>query len=105
MTVIGFTGVQKMGEHPGVYKSGYAAQKQGRCAHCGNYFKDGDSTEVDHTVPTSLGGKNEYNNGNSIGTATIKKTATDGSLGTKSSCNSAKPKPLVKLDNGKTTRW
>ncbi|MBA2749267.1 MAG: group II intron reverse transcriptase/maturase, partial [Tatlockia sp.] len=88
----------RMGNHPQVSTrvATLLKKQKGKCAHCGNYFKDGDSTEVDHIVPTSIGGKNAYNNWQLLHRhCHDKKTATDGSLGTKSSCNSAKPKPPV----------
>ena len=93
----------RMGNHPEVpSRVAILLKKQkGKCAHCGNYFTNGDSTEVDHIVPTSNGGKNAYNNWQLLHRhCHDKKTATDGSLGTKSSCNSAKPKPPVQPDNG-----
>jgi RNA-directed DNA polymerase len=93
----------RMGNHPEV--SARVAlllkRQKGKCPHCKNYFTDGDSTEVDHIVPTSLGGKNAYNNWQLLHRhCHDKKTATDGSLGTKSNCNSVKPKPPVSPDNG-----
>ena len=92
-----------MGEHPEVSTrvATMLKRQKGKCVHCGNYFKDGESTEVDHIVPTSMGGKNAYNNWQLLHRhCHDKKTAKDGSLGTKSSCNSAKPKPPVEPDNG-----
>nr|WP_233221174.1 group II intron maturase-specific domain-containing protein [Chlorogloea sp. CCALA 695] len=93
----------RMGEHPKVSTrvATLLKRQKGKCVHCGNYFKDGEWTEVDHIVPTSMGGKNAYNNWQLLHRhCHDKKTATDGSLGTKSSCNSAKPKPPVEPDNG-----
>ncbi|MHC5756010.1 MAG: HNH endonuclease, partial [Nostoc sp.] len=37
------------------------AQK-GKCAHCGLYFREDDLIEVDHIIPTSVGGKDRYDN-------------------------------------------
>ncbi|MBP0036063.1 MAG: group II intron reverse transcriptase/maturase [Roseofilum sp. Belize BBD 4] len=38
-------------------------QKQkGKCNHCGLYFTDTDLIEVDHIIPKSKGGKDEYKN-------------------------------------------
>ncbi|MBC1242057.1 group II intron reverse transcriptase/maturase [Nostoc sp. 2RC] len=37
-------------------------QQKGKCAHCNLYFSDNDLMEVDHIIPKSQGGKNEYNN-------------------------------------------
>jgi RNA-directed DNA polymerase len=93
----------RMGNHPEVSTrvATLLKRQKGICAHCKNYFKDGDSIEVDHIVPTSIGGKNSYNNWQLLHRhCHDKKTAKDGSLGTKSSCKSAKPKPPVAPDNG-----
>jgi len=92
-----------MGNHPQVSTRVATLLKwqKGKCAYCKNYFTDGDSTEVDHIVPTSMGGKNAYNNWQLLHRhCHDKKTANDGSLGTKSSCNSVKPKPPVEPDDG-----
>jgi len=35
---------------------------KGKCARCGLTFRDGDKWEVDHILPTSLGGKDWYTN-------------------------------------------
>ena len=93
----------RMGVHPEVSTrvATLLKRQKGVCVHCKNYFKDGDSTEVDHIVPTSMGGKNSYDNWQLLHRhCHDKKTANDGSLGTKSSCNSAKPKPPVAPNNG-----
>ncbi len=37
------------------------AQK-GKCPHCGLHFREGDVMEVDHIIPKSKGGKDEYKN-------------------------------------------
>lgn len=37
-------------------------RQQGKCKWCGLKFKDGDSIELDHHIPRSLGGKNEMGN-------------------------------------------
>lgn len=67
-----------------------------KCAHCDNYFKDGDSIEVDHIIPKSKGGRESYDNWQLLHRhCHDTKTANDGSLGNKSSCKSAKPKPPV----------
>ena len=54
----------RMGNHPQVSTrvATLLKRQKGICAHCKNYFTDGDSIEVDHIVPTSLGGKNAHNN-------------------------------------------
>lgn len=37
-------------------------QQKGKCAHCNLYFSDNDLMEVDHKIPKSQGGKDEYSN-------------------------------------------
>jgi len=37
-------------------------RQQGKCERCGLTFMDGDKWEVDHVLPTSLGGKDWYTN-------------------------------------------
>lgn len=75
-------------------------KQKGKCAHCGLYFKDGDSIEVDHIIPKSKGGKNEYKNWQLLHRhCHDTKTASDGSSGNKSNCNSVKPKPPVEPDH------
>ena len=71
-------------------------RQKGKCAHCDNYFKEGDSIEVDHIIPKSLGGRESYDNWQLLHRhCHDTKTVNDGSFGNKSSCNSAKPKPPV----------
>jgi RNA-directed DNA polymerase len=36
--------------------------QQWQCPRCGLYFKDGDVLEIDHSIPTALGGKDNLNN-------------------------------------------
>ncbi|WP_293126039.1 group II intron reverse transcriptase/maturase [Microcoleus sp. bin38.metabat.b11b12b14.051] len=36
--------------------------QKGKCTHCGLYFTPEDTVEVDHILPRSLGGKDEYKN-------------------------------------------
>lgn len=74
-----------MGNHPEVSTrvATLLKRQKGLCTHCKNYFKDGDSIEVDHIVPTYNGGKNSYNNWQLLDRhCHDKKTAKDGSLGT-----------------------
>jgi len=54
----------RMSKHPEAPKNVVTLLKKqnGRCAHCGLFFKDGDIWEVDHIVPKSKGGKNDYKN-------------------------------------------
>ncbi|NET51748.1 MAG: group II intron reverse transcriptase/maturase [Merismopedia sp. SIO2A8] len=88
----------RMGEHPevSIRTAKLLKRQKGKCAHCDNYFKDGDSIEVDHIIPKASGGKDCYQNWQLLHRhCHDKKTAHDGSLGNKSSCNSAKPKPPV----------
>ena len=71
-------------------------KQKGKCTHCGYYFKDGDVIELDHIIPKSLGGKDEYKNWQLLHRhCHDTKTALDGSYGTQSGCNSAEPKPPV----------
>ena len=37
-------------------------KQKGKCPHCGQYFTSSDLLEVDHIIPRSKGGKNEYKN-------------------------------------------
>ncbi len=92
----------RMGVHPEVPARVAKLLKlqKGKCAHCVNYFKDGDIIECDHLIPKSKDGKDEYKNWQLLHRhCHDKKTTLDGSLGNKSSCNSAKPKPPVELSN------
>jgi RNA-directed DNA polymerase len=89
----------RMGVHPELPArvATLLKRQKGKCAHCGNYFKDGDLIEVDHIIPKSKGGKESYDNWQLLHRhCHDKKTASDGNLGTKSNCNSVKPKLLVK---------
>jgi len=36
--------------------------QQWQCPRCGLYFKDGDLLEVDHSIPTAIGGKDDMSN-------------------------------------------
>ena len=86
----------RMGKNPEMPKrtASLLKQQKGKCAHCGHYFKDGDVIELDHKVPKSKGGKDEYKNWQLLHRhCHDTKTASDGSYGTKSGCNSTKPKP------------
>ncbi|MEG4397354.1 group II intron reverse transcriptase/maturase [Microcoleus sp. BROC3] len=88
----------RMGVHPEIPArvAKLLKRQKGKCTHCDNYFKDGDSIEVDHIIPKSKGGKESYDNWQLLHRhCHDTKTASDGSLGNKSSCNSAKPKPPV----------
>jgi len=54
----------RMGKHPEMPKrtASLLKKQKGKCAHCGLFFRDGDLLEVDHIVPRSKGGKDEYKN-------------------------------------------
>jgi len=74
-------------------------KQKGKCTHCGLFFRENDVLEVDHKIPKSQGGKNLYDNSQLLHRhCHDTKTANDGSLGTKSGCNSAEPKPNRKLE-------
>ena len=56
-------------------------KQKGKCNHCGMYFTDTDLVEVDHIIPKSLGGKEEYKNLQLLHKhCHDSKTASDGSL-------------------------
>ncbi|MEB3829200.1 hypothetical protein LKK83_17105, partial [Phormidium sp. CCY1219] len=52
----------RMGKQPGVPTrvSKLLKKQKGKCTHCGHYFKEEDIMEIDHIVPETLGGKDEY---------------------------------------------
>ena len=88
----------RMGKHPEMPKrtASLLKKQKGKCAHCGLYFKDGDVIELDHIIPKSKGGKDEYNNWQLLHRhCHDTKTANDSSHGTQSGCNSAEPKPPI----------
>ena len=73
-----------MGRHPEMpaTKATLLLKQKGKCKYCNLHFKDDDLMEVDHIVPKSKGGKNEYKNFQLLHRhCHDKKTATDGSLG------------------------
>jgi RNA-directed DNA polymerase len=73
--------------------------QEGKCTHCGLIFRENDVMEVDHRIPKSQGGKDSYENWQLLHRhCHDTKTASDGSLGTKSGCNSAEPKPTRRLE-------
>lgn len=86
----------RMGHNPEVPKNVATLLKRqkGKCTHCGLYFTENSVIEIDHIIPKSKGGKSEYKNLQLLHRhCHDEKTASDGSLGNKSGCNSAKPKP------------
>jgi len=54
----------RMGKHPeaSLKVATLLKRQNGKCIHCGLLFKDGDLWEVDHIIPKSKGGKDEYKN-------------------------------------------
>ena len=54
----------RMGKHPEATKRVATLLKtqKGKCTHCGLYFREEDVLEIDHIIPKSLGGKDEYKN-------------------------------------------
>jgi RNA-directed DNA polymerase len=91
----------RMGNNPEmpIRVSKLLKKQKGKCTHCGLFFRENDVMEVDHRIPKSKGGKDSYDNLELLHRhCHDTKTANDGSLGTKSGCNSAKPKPTKKLE-------
>lgn len=86
----------RMGVHPEMPSliAKLLKQQKGKCSYCSNLFRDGDLTEVDHIIPRAKGGKDSYENRQLLHRhCHDRKTASDGSLGKKSDCNSVNPKP------------
>jgi RNA-directed DNA polymerase len=56
--------VKRLKQHPLVNneKAKLLQMQKGQCPRCGLYFRDGDLLEVDHIVPTALGGKDNMSN-------------------------------------------
>ena len=54
----------RRGKYPGTKKSVAKLLKlqKGKCNRCGLYFKDEDLLEIDHIIPRSEGGKDQYKN-------------------------------------------
>jgi RNA-directed DNA polymerase len=54
----------RMGQHPEMpnREAKLLRQQKGRCTHCGLTFREGDVMEVDHIIPKSIGGKDEWKN-------------------------------------------
>ncbi|MBE9223670.1 group II intron reverse transcriptase/maturase [Cyanobacterium stanieri LEGE 03274] len=73
----------RIGKHPEVSTrmATLLKKQKGRCNDCGHCFKDGDLLEIDHIIPKSRGGKDEYKNLQVLHRhCHDKKTARDGSL-------------------------
>lgn len=91
----------RMGNNPEMSKRVASLLKwqKGRCAYCGLFFREDDVMEIDHIIPKSLGGRDEYKNWQLLHRhCHDTKTAIDGSPGTKSGCNSTEPKPPSELN-------
>ncbi|HBB32080.1 MAG TPA: group II intron reverse transcriptase/maturase [Cyanobacteria bacterium UBA9273] len=54
----------RMGKHPEISarEAILLKRQKGKCNHCGLIFRDGDIWEIDHNIPRSKGGKDEYSN-------------------------------------------
>lgn len=75
----------RMGNNPEMPKrvATLLKKQQGKCAHCEMFFRANDVMEVDHTIPTSSGGKDSYDNWQLLHRhCHDTKTATDGKFGT-----------------------
>ncbi len=74
-------------------------KQRGKCAYCDLFFRENDVMEVDHIIPKSRGGVDEYHNWQLLHRhCHDTKTVNDNSSGNQSGCNSAKPKPPSKKD-------
>ena len=90
-----------MGNNPEMPKRVASLLKwqKGKCTHCGLFFRENDVMEIDHIIPKSQGGKDEYKNWQLLHRhCHDTKTVLDSSTGTQSGCNSAKPKPPSELN-------
>ena len=54
----------RMGNNPQMSKrvSSLLKWQKGKCTHCGLFFRENDVMEIDHIIPKSQGGKDEYKN-------------------------------------------
>ena len=54
----------RMGEHPEMSnrEAKLLKRQKGKCTHCGLIFREKDVMEVDHIIPKSIGGKDEWKN-------------------------------------------
>ncbi|WP_228041900.1 group II intron reverse transcriptase/maturase [Planktothrix mougeotii] len=74
---------KRRGEYPETPKrvSTLIKKQKGICPHCGLYFASTDIVEIDHVIPTTLGGKDTYENLQLLHKhCHDTKTANDGSL-------------------------
>ncbi len=55
---------QRLKDHPlmKTEKAQLLALQKGRCPRCGLYFREEDILEIDHVIPTALGGKDDRSN-------------------------------------------
>ena len=86
----------RRGKHPETPKriALLLKKQKGKCNHCELYFKHGDLMEVDHIIPSSHGGKDEYKNLQLLHRhCHDQKTASDGSLTRTRVKGSVKEKP------------
>jgi RNA-directed DNA polymerase len=92
----------RLGKHPQLPTTVAKLLKaqSGRCTHCGLTFRDGDLWEVDHIIPSSLGGNNSYSNLQLLHRhCHDHKTASDGSLG----CTHEKGQAIEEPDEAKVS--
>jgi len=90
----------RMGNNPEMPSrvSKHLKKQKGKCAHCGLFFRENDVMEVDHIIPKSQGGKDEYKNLQLLHRhCHDTKTANDGSSGNQSDCKSVEPKPTKRV--------
>jgi RNA-directed DNA polymerase len=54
----------RMGKHPEMPKrtAQLLKNQKGKCCECGLMFREGDTLNIDHIIPRSQGGKDEYSN-------------------------------------------
>lgn len=54
----------RLGKHPevNITVATLLKRQKGQCTRCGLFFKDGDLMEIDHIIPRSKGGLNNYKN-------------------------------------------
>ncbi len=99
----------RMGKSPQMPKrtASLLKKQKGKCAHCELFFKDEDIIELDHIIPKSQGGKDEYKNWQLLHRhCHDTKTRTDGSLsksGNQIDCNNIMPKQLSSIPSN--YRW
>jgi RNA-directed DNA polymerase len=73
----------RLGKHPETTTrmTTLLKKQKGKCNHCGLYLKNEDKIEIDHIIPRTLGGKDQYDNLQLLhGHCHDSKTKVDGSL-------------------------